>query len=117
VRIVYKGGAASQFPLTIGSTLECEDKLLSKSKAMLLHPTDDPFLYYLAIEGRPEEIERVELRRDPKDPGIVSIRGITCETDAKAENLLELPDLSPGAEEAAWIESHALSPSGPHLER
>jgi hypothetical protein len=109
IEIVYQGGGSDRVPLEIGSTLECEDKVLSKSKDMRLHHTDNPFLYYLAITPRDQAIERIEIRRETNQPGIISIRGITCETDAKAENLKELPDLKPGAEEESWIQAHAVA--------
>jgi hypothetical protein len=112
VEIVYQGGASERIPLVIGSTLELEDKVLSRSKTLRLHPTADPFLYYLPVRVRNETIERIELRRESGPAGIISIRGITCETDAKAETLSELPDLVPGADEESWIESNAVAGKG-----
>jgi hypothetical protein len=109
IEIVYQGGASDRIPLVIGSTLECEDKVLSKSAANRLHHTDNPFLYYLAITPRDQTIERLEIRRESGQPGIISIRGITCETDAKSDNLKDLPDLAPGHEEESWIEAHTVS--------
>ncbi len=115
VEIVYRGGASDRIPLVIGFTLECEDKVLGRSKALRLRPTDDPFLYSLALAPREEVIERIEIRREQGPPGIISIRGITCETDSKAETLKDLPGLAPGAEEESWIESHALSADSPAI--
>jgi len=115
VTIVYKEGPPERYPLIVGFTLELEFKLLSGSKAMQLHPSGDPFLYYLAIAPRAGSIERIELRCAPSGSSPPLISGITFETGAASEGLQPLPACEPGPEESSWIESHELSAGRPSL--
>lgn len=117
IDILYATGRLERYPLTLGYTLDAEGKLLSQSKAIHLHPTGDGFQHYLVIRPRPEEIEKIRLSRNPEREAIPRITAITCETGALSESLLWLPDCSPGAEEQAWIRSHAISAEYPDMKR
>lgn len=116
IEIVYRDGMRERFPLMYGFTLDAELKLLYRSGAMHLHPSGDPFQHYLVLKPRAEVIETIRLDRNPEQPLIPRITAITCET-AAGDNLLPLPDSTPGPEERAWIESHAISSSSPDMER
>jgi hypothetical protein len=122
IEIVYRGGRTDSFPLMVGYTLDGAFKLPSKSNAMHLHPSGDPFQRYLVIAPRRDVIETIRLRRDGGQPRPPSITAITCETapdtdtDAASKNLEPLPDCKPGPGEQAWIRSHAISPSSPEME-
>lgn len=108
IEIHYQTGSPDVFPLMCGFTLDDYGKLLSPSKALCLHPSADPYQYYLPIRPRPDAIEKIRLVASPE--GIMPrITAITCETTAKAESLMTLPATSVEAEEAAWIDSHAIS--------
>lgn len=116
IEIHYRSGPPGRIPLMIGYTLEGQFKLLSRSKAMHLHPSGDPFQYYLVLAPRDEVIERIRLEGNPDHPGAPWITAITCETQATAENLKPLPDSRPGPEEEAWIRAHTISPDSPRME-
>jgi len=113
IAVVYDDGTADRIPLIIGATLECENKVLSGSRAMRLRSSGEPFLYVLAVKPKAKGIARIDILRDPSYPGALSIRGITAETDAAAPTLLDLPAVEPGAEDAAWIESRAVAGGSP----
>jgi hypothetical protein len=51
VDIVYRGGTTDTCPLTYGFTLDQHGKLLSRSPAMHLHESADPFQHYLVYPG------------------------------------------------------------------
>jgi hypothetical protein len=122
IKIVYRGGRKDSFPLMVGYTLDGAFKLLSRSEAIHLHPSGDPFQHYLVIAPRRGVIEAIKLRRDGEHPRPPSITAITCEIKADAvagsaaDSLRPLPDCKPGPEEQAWIRSHAISPSAPEME-
>lgn len=115
IEIVYRSGPPERYPLMNGYTLDRELKLLSKSKAIHLHPSGDPFQHYLVIAPRPEVIQSIRLRRNPECQAVPRITAITVETEATGDNLRDLPDCEPDAEEEAWIRSHAISVSQPEM--
>jgi hypothetical protein len=117
IEIVYRSGPAQRCPLICGYTLDVAGKRLSDSKAMYLHASGDVFKHYLVLAPRRDVIEKVILRRDPKQEAIPRITAITCMTDAASEHLAPLPDGAVGTEEAAWIESHAITPTSPDMEQ
>lgn len=109
LELTYREGPPEEFPLVYGYTLDGEFKLPSRSKAIRLHPSGDPFQYYFVVRPKPRVIDRIRLRSSRKAQSIPRLTAITCETAATGENLLPLPDVRPAAEEAAWIESHAIA--------
>jgi len=116
IEVVYESGPAESYPLMYGYTLDTELKLLSRSKAMYLHGSGDPFQHYLAVKPRPEVIEKIRLTRNPEHDVVPRITAVTCETTATGENLQPLPKSEVSAEEKAWIQSHTISPSLPNME-
>jgi len=117
IEIVYRSGASDTFPLVFGYTLDAHGKMLSKSKAVYLHESADPFQHYLVIGPRPEAIEKVILRRQEPQEGVPRITAVTCETEAACPTLLALPAGAPSAEEEAWIASHTITAQAPALEQ
>jgi len=115
IEIHYRTGSPDVFPLMYGFTLDGQDKLLSRSKAMYLHPSGDPFQHYLVIAPRDEVIEKIRLVANPARGPIPRITAITCETMANSDRLMSLPETAPPAEEAAWIASHSVSADSPEL--
>jgi len=113
IEVVYRGGGIDRIPLMVGFTLEGECKLPSPSKALYLHPTQDPFQYYLVIAPRAEVIEKIRIAPQPGFDACPRITAITCRTAASAENLEPLPEgrIAPG--ERAWIDAHAISATSP----
>jgi hypothetical protein len=107
IAIVYADGSVDRISLIVGWTLECENKVLSRAPGMRLRSAGEPFLYVLPVKPKAAKIVRIELTRDPAQPGAVSIRGITVETSDSAPTLLDLPAVEPKAEDASWIESVA----------
>jgi hypothetical protein len=116
IEIVYRDGSADRVPLLFGYTLDDDLKLLSKSKAMYLHPSGDVFEPYLVVACRPEVIEKIVLRRNPKQSLLPRITAITCQTTAANDHLAALPDSKPSAEEAAWIKSHTITADSPRMD-
>jgi hypothetical protein len=116
IEIVYRQGPAQRFPLMCGYTLDIAGKLLSKSKAVYLHESGDVFQPYLVLAPRPEVIEKIILRRNPKQDSVPQITAITCQTQSAGDNLAALPDYTASPEEEAWIRSHTITPSSPSLE-
>ncbi|MGQ9589137.1 MAG: hypothetical protein ACUVYA_02455 [Planctomycetota bacterium] len=116
VTIQYREGPPERFPLLVGYTLEVEGKLLSRSRAMHLHPSGDPFQHYLAIEPRRARIEKIVVEKAPGAPAPPEITAITVETDAEAPDLRPLPDLRPDTEEEDWIAARAISAARPRLD-
>lgn len=114
--IAYRDGPPERFPLLVGYTLEVEGKLLSRSRAMHLHPSGDPFQYYLAVEPRRGAIEKLILEKAPGALAPPRVTAITVETEAESPKLRPLPDLRPDAEEESWIAAHAISSARPRLE-
>ncbi len=117
IDVVYRNGSRDSFPLMVGYTLDVAGKLLSKSKAMHLHESADPFQHYLVIAPRAEVIETIVLHRNPEQPMIPRITAVTCQTAATNDNVEALPETRPTAEEEAWIRSHAITASSPDMEQ
>jgi len=117
LEIHYRTGSPEVFPLMCGFTLDGQHKLLSPSKAIYLHPSADPFQPYLVIAPRDEVIARVRLVADPATGPVPRITAITCETTAESDRLRPLPDSTPSAAEAAWINSHTITAGSPGLGR
>jgi hypothetical protein len=114
VEIVYRDGPPERYPLMLGFTLDGDGKLPSPSKAIHLHRSGDRFQYYLVLGCRSGVIDKVRLQRNPQNDLLPRITAITCQTQAAADNLVPVTDCRPGAEEAAWIRSHAISPDSPN---
>jgi len=117
IEIVYRNGPPERYPLMCGFTLDVAGKRLSDSKAMYLHASGDVFQHYLVLGARRDVIEKIILRRDPKQEAIPRITAITCVTDAAGDRLEPLPGGAAGAAEAAWIKSHAITTASPDLEQ
>ena len=117
IDVVYRDGSRDSVPLMVGYTLDVAGKLVSRSKAMYLHESADPFQHYLVIAPRAEVIEKIVLRPNREQSVIPRITAVTCQTAATGEHLEALPDGKPTAEEEAWIRSHAITASSPDLER
>jgi len=117
IEIVYRQGPAERYPLMYGYTLDLADKMLSKSKAMHLHESADPFQHYLVVTPRADVIEKIILRRDPQKDVVPRITAVTCQTQAASANLEPLPDLALDAAQAAWVRAHALSAASPKLDQ
>jgi len=115
IEIQYRSGPPDRIPLMVGYTLEGEFKLLSRSRAMHLHPSGDPFQYYLVLAPREEVIEKIKIQRNPGSSWIPKITAITCETTENSGNLRPLPDTRPGDDERAWIQSHTVSGGTPDM--
>lgn len=115
IEVHYQTSSPDVFPLMHGFTLDGQDKLLSRSKAMYLHPSADPFQHYLVIAPRDEVIEKIRLVANPDKGPIPRITAITCETTAENDHLMPLPESAPSAEEVAWITSHSISANAPEL--
>lgn len=116
IEIVYREGPVERYPLMYGFTLDGDGKLLSRCKAIHLHPSGDPFQHYLVLKPRSGVIEKIRLSRNPKHDLTPRITAITCETAASGKNLQSLPDTKLAEEEQAWIESHAISPGSMKLQ-
>lgn len=113
--VVYRNGSRDSFPLIVGYTLDVAGKMLSKSKAMHLHASADPFQHYLVIALRPEVLEKIVLRRNPEQPAIPRITAVTFQTTAAGKELEALPDARPSADEDAWIRSQAIIAGSPDM--
>jgi hypothetical protein len=101
--------------LTLGYTLDVELKLPSKSKAMNVRPSGDVFQQYLVVGPRAEVIEKIVLRASDEHDVVPRITAVTCQTSASSELLTPLPGSKPGADEAAWIESHTITADSPDM--
>ncbi|MCR4412130.1 MAG: hypothetical protein NUV77_06855 [Thermoguttaceae bacterium] len=117
IDVVYRDGSRESYPLLYGFTLDQAGKLLSRSKAMHLGPSSDPFQHVLVLAPRPKTIEKIVLRRNPEFEVTPRITAVTCETEAAGEHLMPLPAAELQADQAAWIESHAISAGSPDLAR
>ncbi len=115
IELAYGDGTREVFPLMYGFTLDGGGKMLSRSKALHLHPTADPFQHYLVIAPKPQRIEKIVLRREPGKDVTPRITAVTCQSAAENPNLVGLPAGRCPAEEAAWIARHALRPGQPDL--
>lgn len=112
IEVLYAGGAQDTIPLVVGFTLDAQYKQFHPSPALRLHPTEDPFQHYFVIDCRDAVIEEIRLVPHPDAGNLPQITAITCETDATAETLEELPDAQPAADEKAWILKNAISAEG-----
>jgi hypothetical protein len=117
IELVYRAGPPETYPLMYGYTVDMPGKLLSKSKAMHLHESADPFQHYLVIAPRADVIEKIVLRRNPKQDAIARITAVTCQTQAAGENIEALPDGKLDAAEEAWIQSHSITAGAPDMEQ
>ena len=115
IELVYRDGTREVFPLIYGFTLDRGGKMLSRSKALYLRPTADPFQHYLVIAPRQQAIEKIVIRRAPGKDVIPRITAVTCQTAAESPNLEPLPSMPCPPDEAAWIAGHALRPGQPEL--
>ncbi len=115
VVIRYRGGAVDRHPLMVGYTLDGAFKRLSKSPAIHLHASGDPFQYYLVVAPRRDVIEEIGLEADP-GYRVPTITAITCDTASTSDRLDALPDSKPSAHEEAWIAAHAITSGAPKLE-
>lgn len=115
VDLIYRDGVRDSFPLMIGCTLDLAGKMLSKSKAIYLHESADPFQHYLAIAPRAGVIEKIVFRSAPGHTTLPRITAVTFQTQAAAENLEALPDGKLSAEEEAWIQAHTITANSPDM--
>ncbi len=115
IEIHYQTGSPDVFPLMYGFTLDGQEKLLSRSKAIHLHPSADPFQHYLVIAPRSEVVERIRLVANPARGPIPRVTAVTCETTVANNRLMPLPQTALPAEEATWIASHSVSADSPRL--
>jgi len=113
VEIVYDEGPSDRIPLMIGYTLDRQCKLLSRSPAMHLHRSSDPFQHYLVI--RPRQTRITAVRLDRNTGAVPRITAITCETDATCDALLPLPDRKLEGAEKSWIGTHIISAANAKL--
>lgn len=116
IEIVYRDGPPERYPLMLGFTLDDDLKLPSRSKAMHLHGSGDPFQHYLVVKPGPGVIEKIKMARNPEHELVPRITAITCQTTASGENLQSLADCKPGADEEAWIMSHTIRPDSPNIQ-
>jgi len=115
VEIHYRTRSPDVFPLMVGFTLDGQHKQLSRSPAMFLQPTGDPFQHCLAISPRDGMIERIRLVAGPE--GIPQITAVTCQTSAQSDRLVPLPaDDGPTVEQAAQLAARAIATASPRLE-
>ncbi len=108
IEIVYRSGPPGRVPFIYGYTLDGENKLPSRSEAIHVHASGDPFQHYLVLGCRSEVIETIRFERNTSAPLLPRITAITCETSPGGANLVDLPGNGPGAAEAAWIRSHTI---------
>ncbi|MBN2476156.1 MAG: hypothetical protein JXB62_16205 [Pirellulales bacterium] len=116
VEIVYGDGSTERCPLMYGYTLDGDGKLPSRSGAIHLHASGDPFQRYLVLRSKAGPIDKIRLQGAAQGQTAPRITAITCETASSSENLLPLPECPVAAEEQAWIEAHAISPDSPNME-
>ncbi|MFO7905205.1 MAG: VCBS repeat-containing protein [Pirellulaceae bacterium] len=109
VELHYQSGKVDLIPLMVGFTLEGRAKRLSNAPSIHLHPSRDPFQYYLPVSVRDEPLQTIRLVTDPERGPIPRITAITVETEAESERLVKLPDVELSADERSWIETHAVS--------
>lgn len=117
VDLIYRDGVRDSFPLMIGYTLDLAGKMLSRSKAIYLHESADPFQHYLVIAPRAGVIEKIILRSAPGHATLPRITALTFQTQAAAENLEGLPDGKLSAEEDAWIQAHTITANSPDMKQ
>jgi hypothetical protein len=117
IDVVYANGSRDSFPLMVGYTLDLAGKMLSKSKAIYLHPSADPFQHYLVFAPRAEAIEKIVLRPGPEPTAAARITAVTFQTQAVGEGLEALPDGKLTAEEDAWTKSHAITADAPDMKQ
>lgn len=110
VELHYASGAVDIIPLMVGFTLDNRGKSLSRSAAIHLHETADPFQYYLPVALRDEPLQMIRLVANPSRDPIPQLTAITVETNASHDVLTPLPASPMGAEELAWIRRKSVSP-------
>jgi len=116
LEISYRNGDRDRFPLMFGFTLDGQAKLPSPSKALHLHPSGDPFQPYLVLAPKSEVIEKITLRKDPRQALVPRITAITCQTAANSDRLEVLPEPRLSSQEEQWIQAHAISSTSPKLQ-
>jgi len=117
IDLEYRDGSRDSIPLMVGFTLDIAGKQLSRSKAIHLHPSADPFQHYLVVAPRPGEIEKIVLRASAEAASTPRITAITFQTQATGDQLEPLPDAKPAVEEEAWIRSHVITARSLDMER
>ncbi len=115
IELVYRDGSRDTIPLMVGFTLDIAGKQLSRSKALHLHPSADPFQHYLVVAPRPTVIEKIVLRAASGAAATPRITAITFQTKATGDLLEPLPDAKPSPEEEAWIQSHVVGAQSPDM--
>ncbi len=115
IDVIYGDGSRESYPLMYGFTLDQAGKLLSRSKAMHLGPSSDPFQHVLVLAPKAQTIDKIVVRRNPEFGVTPRITAVTCETQAASEHLVPLPAPARQTDRAAWIESHTISGSSPDL--
>jgi hypothetical protein len=79
-------------------------------------PAGGPDVAPLVLAPRGEVIDKIVLRRNPRQEPTPRITAVTCLTSAASGRLSPLPDRTPGAEEAAWLQFHAITPMSPDMQ-
>jgi hypothetical protein len=115
IDVIYRDGSRESYPLMYGFTLDQAGKLLSRSKAMHLGPSSDPFQHVLVLAPKAQIIDKIVLRRNPEFGVTPRITAVTCQTGAAGDHWVPLPAEAPQAGQAEWIESHAISAGSPDL--
>lgn len=113
IEIHYQDGSPEVFPLICGFTLDGQHKLPSRSMALFVHPSADPYQHYLVIAPRQAVIEKIRLVADPGP--VPRITAVTCRTAAESDRLMALPETELPTLEAAWIHAHTISVRHPDL--
>lgn len=109
VELHYRSGQVDIIPLMVGYTLDLQGKMLSPAASIHLHPTADPFDYYLPLALRAEPLDMMRLVANPARGPIPRISAITIETDAGSEQLTPLSAAPLLVEEQQWIAGHLVS--------
>ncbi len=116
IEISYRNGDRERFPLMFGFTLDGQAKLPSPSGAIHLHPSADPFQFYLVLAPNAEVIEKITLRKNPQQAHAPRITAITCQTAAESDRLEVLPEPRLSPREEQWIGTHAITSTSPKLQ-
>lgn len=109
VEIHYQDNSVDIVRLTYGFTLDGQYKTLTPFDSLQLHPSGDPYQYYMVITPRPQVIQQLRLVANPERGPIPRISALTCVTSAKNSHLLPLPPGQLSEDEAAWITSHSIT--------
>lgn len=108
IEIHYRSRSPDVIPLIYGFTLDGRNKLLSRSPAMHLHPSSDPYQHYLVVEPHADVIEMIRLVANPGRAPRPRITAITCETSADSDRLVPLSADGHGADQPRPISVGAL---------